>query len=250
MSHSSQMGSIAALPQLESRRSLSDAVHYALSEAITHGTLRPGTRLREVALASQLSVSTTPVREALRRLEREGLVEASSHRGATVATVPPAVMANLYDLHETLEAFAVRRAAERGPHNLDALWNMIERIDTSLTSADQTTFNRLDLQFHRTLNDLSGNRQIAELIEQTHRRIQAARVHFDIHLPDRPRLSHAQHRQMLGAVARNDADEAEALARLHISSIRDPVLHILNQADEMNGTETKEVPTGTDRFAR
>lgn len=228
------------LPRLASRRSLSDAVHHALQEEITDGKLRPGTRLREVAIANQLSVSTTPVREALRRLEREGLIATSSHRGATVASVSPATMANLYELHETLEAFAVRRAAERGNHDLSSLWELIGQIDDSITFPEQTAFNRLDLKFHRNLNDLGGNQQVAELIEQTHRRIQSARVHFDIHLPDRPRHSHAQHRSMLEAVAKGDADEAERIARLHIHSVREPVLRILEgDAIEASLTATR-----------
>jgi DNA-binding GntR family transcriptional regulator len=202
-------------------------VHHTLQEAITDGKLRPGTRLREVEIANQLSVSPTPVREALRRLEREGLIDTSSHRGATVATVSPAIMANLYELHEALEAFAVRKAAEHGNHDLQPLWELIVQIDDSIALPEQTVFNRLDLEFHRKLNDLGGNQQIAELIEQTHRRIQSARVHFDISLPDRPRHSHAQHRTMLEAVARGDADEAEHVARLHIQSVRGPVLQLL-----------------------
>jgi DNA-binding GntR family transcriptional regulator len=169
------------------------------------------------------------VREALRRLEREGLVDATSHRGATVALVSPTVMADLYELHETLEAFAVRRAAERGPHDLAPLDAVLRQIDQSVALPDQTTFNRLDLRFHRLLNDLGGNRQVAVLIEQTHRRIQAARVHLDIHLPDRPRASHRQHRALLDAVAAGDATSAEALARAHIRSVRDPVLTILKE---------------------
>jgi DNA-binding GntR family transcriptional regulator len=211
----------------EMARSLSDAVHAALREAITDGTLVPGARLREVALAKQLSVSPTPVREALRRLEREGLVDTASHRGATVSEVTPALMANLYDLHETLEAFAVRRAAERGPHNFDHVQILLAEIDKSLAVPDQRVFNRLDLQLHRTLNELSGNPPVAELIELTHRRIQAARSRLDIHLPNRPRISQTQHREIVEAIAQSDADLAEQLARQHINAVREPVLTLM-----------------------
>lgn len=222
----------AALPPLDSRRSLSDAVHHTLRDAITAGKLNPGIRLREVALASQLAVSPTPVREALRRLEREGLVDASSHKGATVASVSPTMMANLYELHETLEAFSVRKAAERAPHDMGRLWKLHDHIEASITLPDHTMFNRLDLQFHCALNTLSDNPEVVNLIEQTHRRIQAARARFDIHLPDRPKQSHQQHRQILEAVMSGDADEAEALARQHIRSVRNPVIRMLDQANQ------------------
>ena len=216
--------------RLGSHRKLSDATHDVLREAIVDGTLEPGLHLREVAIANQLSVSPTPVREALRRLEREGLVRTTSHRGAIVAQVSPAVMANLYELHVVLEAFAVRQAAVRGPHNLEPIRTLLDQIDSSLSLQDQSTFNRLDVQFHRMLNDLSGNEEIAEVAERTHRRIQAARVRLDIHLPDRPAMSQVQHRRLIDTIERQDEDEAERAAREHINSIRDPVMRMLKEA--------------------
>lgn len=215
---------------LNSPRRLSDAVHHVLRDAITDGALPPGFHIREVAIAKQLSVSPTPVREAIRRLEREGLIQTTSHRGAVVAEVSPAAMANLYELHETLEATALRLAAERGPHELGQIRMLLDQIDASLSLSDQSTFNRLDLQFHRAVNELSGNPEMAEMAERTHRRIQAARVCLDVHLPDRPAFSQAQHWSILDAIASGDGDEAEELARLHISSIRDPVLSVLEEA--------------------
>lgn len=215
-------------------RKLSDAVHQILREAITSGTLAPGDRLREVAIARQLSVSPTPVREALRRLEREGLVESTSHRGAAVAAVTSSIMANLYELHETLEAAAVRLAVLRGPHNLDHIRALLDRIDDSLSLPDHSTFNRLDLQFHRAVNELSGNREMAELAEQTHRRIQAARVRLDIHLPNRPTTSQKQHRQLLDTIVRGDHVEAERLARIHINTTREPVLRLMKELPAHN----------------
>ena len=232
MSRSDHREPSLTLPPLDPARSLADAVYHTLRESITDGLVAPGARLREVAIAKELSVSPTPVREALRRLEREGLVEVMSHRGAAVAAASPGMMADLYELHETLEAFAVRRAAELGPHDLAPLEAMLHEIDKSISLPDQTTFNRLDLRFHRMLNNLGGNGEIADLIERTHRRIQAARVHLDIHLPDRPRMSHPQHREMLDAVAAGDTARAEKIARVHIQAVRNPVLKML-----------KEVPT-------
>jgi len=114
-------GQVIELPRLEARRSLADSVHHALGEAITHGTIAPGTRLREVDVATRLGVSATPVREALRRLEREGLVTVTPHRGATVVTYTPAEIANLYEVHEVLESHAVRRATEASDRDTAAL---------------------------------------------------------------------------------------------------------------------------------
>ncbi len=238
MTVSASLSQSVALQSLDPRCSLADAVYHVLREAITDGALEPGTRLREAAVAGQLSVSATPVREALRRLEREGLVESAPHCGTTVAEISPTVMANLYDLHEMLEAHATRRAAERGPHDLASISAILDRIDASLNLTDQRAFNRLDLELHRAINTLSGNPEIVNLAEQTHRRIQAARVRFDIHLPRRPVTSQVMHRRIVAAIAHGDADAAETLARQHIGAVRGPVLDMLEGTPIANNTSS------------
>ncbi len=226
-----------ALPRLAGRRSLAEAVHHALREAITHGTLSPGARLREVELGKRFGVSPTPVREALRRLEREGLVQVTPHRGAAVVSSTPAEIAHLYEIHELLESHATRRAAESGTRDIAALVTLLADAEAVLDVPDQRAFNRIDLQFHRRLNELGGNAPLAELIEQTHRRIQAVRIRHDVQLPDRPRRSHAQHRALLAAVHDGDPDRAEALARDHIRAVRDSVVHTLRQGTGAHGEE-------------
>lgn len=229
-----------ALPRLDPRRSLADAVHHALRDAITDGKLRPGARLMEVAIANHFDVSPTPVREAIRRLEREGLVETNPHRGASVALISAADMVNLYEIHEVLEAFAVRQAAALPGRDIAHLEDLLDAIDPIVDVPDQTGFNRLDLRFHRALNDMSGNPQLTLLIEGIHRRIQAARVRFDIELPERPRHSQVQHRGILDAVSAGDADLAEALTRDHIRSVRGSVHRILSETIPPVGKEGSE----------
>lgn len=233
-------GQVIELPRLEARRSLADAVHHALGEAIIHGTIAPGARLREVEIATQLGVSATPVREALRRLEREGLVAVSPHRGATVVTLTPLEIANLYEIHEVLESHAVRRATEANDRDTAALERVLAEEESTLTEPDQRAFNRLDIRFHRTLNELSGNAPLAELTEQIHRRIQSVRIRFDLHLPDRPMQSHAQHKDLLAAVRDGHADLAESLARAHIRTVREAVLSMLGDLD--HGTSEEVTP--------
>ena len=225
---------LAGLRVLGARRPLADAVSDALREAITDGMLAPGTRLREVSLARHFTVSATPVREALRRLEREGLVEADPHRGAAVAALRPEEIVDLYEVHEVLECRAVRRAAEAEHRDLARLEALLAEAEGVLSGPDHVAFNRLDLAFHRALNGLGGNAPLAELIEQVHRRIQGVRLRSAGHLPGRPALSHAQHLALLEAVRRRDAEQAEGLARAHIRSVRDAVVGVLADAAHEN----------------
>lgn len=225
------MDRVAALPQLDIRRSLVDAIHTVLLDAITEGTLAPGDPLREVSIGRHFDVSPTPVREAIRRLERDGLVASHPNRGARVATVSAGQLANLYNIHEVLESHAVRLAASLPgdqPTTADRqLGLLLDSLDITLGLPSQVEFNRADLAFHRALNTLGGNPTLVDLIESIHRRIQSARVQFDIRLPDRPRRSQGQHRQLAAAVAARDPHLAESLAREHIRSIRDPVIAML-----------------------
>src|ERR1700730_8872448 len=93
------------------RQSLVDVAYVALRDAITSGVLVPGSRLREAQLASHFSISTTPVREALRRLDREGLVRLSPNRGANVTEFNLREVVDLFEVGEVVECRAVRRAA-------------------------------------------------------------------------------------------------------------------------------------------
>lgn len=242
------------LPQtlvLGPRQSLADSVHTALRDAITTGLLAPGERLREVELARHFAISPTPVREAIRRLEREGLVTVLPYRGATVAQLDAGQLADLYDIHELLECRAVRLAAETGPRDASELGAgelgaIMREMDDVLRNPepDQNAFNRLDLQFHRTLNELSGNAALAQLIEQLHLRIQSIRIHVAGHIQGRPVASYAQHRAILAAVTSGDADRAEALARDHIRTVRETVLHMLAARERGGNNGTPRTPTG------
>ena len=225
---------VTSLLPLGAGRGLADTVHDTLLDAITRGAIAPGSRLPEVVIARQLGISPTPVREAIRSLEREGLVEVHRNRGASVVTTTAAELADLYDLHETLEGDALARAAQRAgtggasaEQALAAAARLLDEIDAILSDADQVAFNRLDLAFHGELNALSGNPILVTTIERFHRRIQAARIHYDVCLPGRPERSQAQHRQVLDAVRRGDARAASDLGRQHIRNVRDPVLQLL-----------------------
>lgn len=242
--------SLPAALVLGSRQSLTDGVHAALHDAITMGLLPPGERLREVELARHFAISPTPVREAIRRLEREGLVTVQSYRGATVAQLDAVQLADLYDIHELLECRAVRLAAESAPRDTQRLDEILRVTDALLRHAepDERDFNRLDLQFHRALNELSGNAALAQLIEQIHLRIQSIRIHVAGQITGRPVTSHAQHTAILTAVAAGDRDRAEDLSRQHIRHTRDAVLRML-AAHEKGAIETADTPADAHRKA-
>src|SRR5919108_39611 len=203
-------------------RSVVDHVHGALLERIVAGDLPPGARLRQEALAEELGVSRTPLREALVRLASEGLVEFTPNRGATVARRDFGDMEQAWRARLVIEPGAARLAAERG--NTDAVERLRESIRRQRAVAgDVTTSFALNREFHLTLVRASGNAhlaQFAELLWLTR-----------IGVPIFARQAHgraqilawaAEHEAIVEAVAARDGGRAERLARDHVPAYPPP----------------------------
>jgi len=214
-----------------SRQSLVDVAYEALRDAITSGALLPGTRLREAALARHFSISTTPVREALRRLDREGLVRLSPNRGAIVAEFDLREIVDLFEVREVLECRAVSRAARQRSRDVrEAEGIMAAAAELIRNYYDRVEWNRLDIAFHRAINELSGNFELAELTQRIHRTVQGMCVRClrePIYGPDMLRVMQAEHQRILEAVRDGRPREAETCARAHIRHIRDSIAEVL-----------------------
>lgn len=185
------------------------------------GALEPGTRLREIPLSQHFDVSTTPVREALRRLEAEGLAEVSPRRGAVVTRFDESRIRELYELREILEMAAARKAAVADA-DLAALTELYRSAGNHLGEDDQAAFYELDVQFHRTIGDLGGNTELAAAAEKVHRQIQSVRARHA--LRSRTKVAHRQHKKLLDAIRAGDADAAADAVRVHIGSAAEHVI--------------------------
>jgi DNA-binding GntR family transcriptional regulator len=221
---------LAGLAAGGARQSLVDIAYVALRDAITSGALVPGTRLREAALARHFSISTTPVREALRRLDREGLVRLSPNRGAVVAEFDLREILDLFEIREVLECRAVRRAATQHSRDLNSADALLAAEAKQVAQHDRVEWNRLEVAFHRAINDLSGNFELAELAERVHRSVQGLCVRClsePLYGPDQLQLMQSHHQAIVDAVRQGDADAAEAHTREHIQHVRDSVAEAL-----------------------
>lgn len=236
------MTDLGALQGLSERGSLVDQVRDSIHAAITSGRLDPGDRLREIPLSKHFGVSTTPVREALRRLESEGLVQVQPRRGAVVTALADTVVSDLYDLRLILEVEAARMAAERSDLDLSNAYRLLGELE-GLVGAGEAAFAQVDVKLHRAINDLSGNRELAAEAERVHRRIQAARVRASV--PGRLRIAQDQHAEIVEALRKRDPVLAQQAVREHISSAKDNVLGFLRRRstgsqDEASGPGEQE----------
>jgi DNA-binding GntR family transcriptional regulator len=204
---------------------LSELATRYLRAAILDGRLRPGTRLRQEAIAKELGASRIPVREALRTLENEGLVNLTPRSGARVARLDYAEHAELYRIREELEPLALAestpRLSDEALAQLRSLTNQIER------SRDPGHWLVLDRQFHLASYAAAPMSRLLKMIEgfwnttQQYRRVYYSMVAAEL-APDDPGLpmTHVDHCMLLDALERRDAAEASTLMRIHIRRTR------------------------------
>lgn len=204
---------------------LADQAYAQLKQMIFDFALMPGSRCSESELAQRLSVSRTPLRQALQRLEREGFLQVMPKIGWQVAPLDFDVFDELYDLRVLIESHAALQLAsalERPA--LQAL------ADTWLVSeaerlADAAAVGRLDEAFHTQLVLASGNREMARVHREITERIRIIR-RLDFTKTARIAATYDEHGRILRAITRRRGDEAQRLLRAHIEQSKLEVRHI------------------------
>jgi len=152
--------------QMNNDVSLREAVFATLRAAILDGTLRPGERLMEIGLARQLGVARTPVREAIRKLEKEGLVRVLPRRGAAVAGIRPEEQRDLLEVRTVLEELALRRACRRiNAKQLAKLESASQAFAQHLAAGDLSAAAQADRSFHTIISAAAGNGYLSQLLE-------------------------------------------------------------------------------------
>lgn len=214
---------------------LVDGIQASLRDAIAKGALPARFRLREIPLAAHFGCSTTPVREAIRKLEHEGLVKVYARRGAEVTSVTTAEVEHLYETRMVLECYATRKAAESRPSGtvLANVRRVLKQQQQSLDGKAESPYP-LDADFHREITALAGNPMIAELVERTTRQIEAVQARNHSVVKGGQAQATKAHASILTAVANSQADRAENLMRKHLEWAAEAVVSSLN--DTVPGT--------------
>jgi DNA-binding GntR family transcriptional regulator len=202
------------------RRSHADTVYAALKKAILSGALPPGAILREEELARRHQVSRTPVREALGRLEMEGLAARHAGSGLLVSEIGPDEIIDLYVLREALEGLAARLAASRRTEiDLARLEALSQRAQQAVEEADVPRAGKLNAEFHFLIWRIAGNRPLLRAIDGVHQSVQRFQQNTLLY-PGRLEQSVAEHTQMLDAIRNRDQVAAEQIAIEHVRQVR------------------------------
>jgi len=189
----------------------------ALQERILRGDFRPGQRVTIEVLARELGMSPTPVREALRQLEAEGVVTYRPHAGARLVNIDPKAYAELLSVRAVLEGWATALAAPRLSRvTLVRLRELNRRMREAVQKGDLAAFDRLNRRFHRALYRPCGHRLLVELLEGLRARTDLVRRTVFPFIPHRGLQSVDEHDQLLDLVEQGASPEAvERFAREH-----------------------------------
>ena len=210
----------------------SHAIYSALRERILSNDIRPGTRLVMRDVANQYRASDIPVREALRMLERDGLVETAPYRGARVTTLTAKEVEETYFIRSHLESIATGLAAERVTDaELTQLDMLMARMRAAVDAQDGPRFSDLNQEFHRTIVARCGNDMLRELTMDIWQRHSGFQRVFRM-VPERLAISQREHEGIMAALRDHDSERASRLALLHKLSVRDSVSLLVDQVDE------------------
>jgi len=207
--------------------SLSDQVYEQLEAGILDGRISAGETLNEQKISSELGVSRTPVREAIRMLEQKNLVRLMPHKGAVVLGVDRKDMLDIYAIRSYIEGLASKWAAENITYaKSKALQEIVDLQEFYYLKSNQDKISEMDSRFHETIFRFCESRKLEHMLRDLHHMVQRFRK-LSIAETGRTEKAIAEHRLILEAICRGDGDEAERQTSIHINNARENMLTML-----------------------
>jgi DNA-binding GntR family transcriptional regulator len=200
--------------QIRRQKSLTEQATDAIRARIVSGEFHFGEALSEIALATELGVSKTPVREAFLQLKNEGLVEILPQRGTFVFQMTGEQLRQLAEMRELLETASLRFAMRDGTFLADRLQAIIDRMAVAVDERDHAAYRRHDAEFHQAIITASGNAFIDSAYSVIAFRLQALRNRLSLEAQHWP--SFDGHKDVARHVRDNNVDAAQAKLREHI----------------------------------
>lgn len=202
-----------------------------IKHEIISGKLAPGTRLPEITLGKRFDVSRVPVREALKLLETEGLVESKQYSGSAVSQLPTEDARDLFDIRIVIEGATARRAAERSlvqaeqPLPDESWWAARKEVTEVLLAGDRALADdrlddlaRLNMRFHFLVAELSGSHSLRNLLQQISGKIEWL---YSLNVTVRGTRAWPEHHEITREIDAGRADEASEVMQKHVTRSRD-----------------------------
>ncbi len=216
-------------------RTAQQIAYAILRRSIMNGTLAPGTRLTQNQVAAQLSMSTTPVREALRRLASDELIRIDAHRGAIVRGLDRQELIDVYELRVLLEPLAMRKAVERiSEQELDDAERFCDRMDDH---SDVEAWSRSNQEFHAIFNRASGSPSLVRILQGLS---DSAARYVQWSMTTRTGFSSAanrEHRRLLAAFRNRDGERAATMVERHLRGTLAALLKSYGKSEKPDGAD-------------
>ena len=204
---------------------LRDQTYDIIKNMIILREIEPGKKINEEHIAKEIQVSRTPIREALCRLENEGIVKIIPRRGAFVSDLTETNVREVLLIREVLEGLVARLATENMDQKaLERLRNALEKV-SAIPEKDRELINytRSEVDFHSLLLNACGNQMLKNMMEIVNSHLQIIRLRTVV-IPERAQKTVKEHQQILKAIENEDAASAEELMREHVRSVREVAL--------------------------
>lgn len=197
---------------------LRDVVSKTLRQAILTGDLKPGERLMEIHLANKLGVSRTPIREAIRKLELEGLVVMVPRRGAQVAQITEKSMSDVLEVRLALDELAVQLACGRiSEEQKQELKGACIAFEEAVKTRDAHVIAKQDVAFHDIIFQATGNARLTQMVNNLAE--QMYRYRFEYIKDERQHdMLIKEHRRIYESIVKNDVEAAKEAIRIHIEN--------------------------------
>ncbi len=217
---------------------LRDVVFHTLRKAILTGELKPGERLMEIHLANRLGVSRTPIREAIRKLELEGLVTMIPRRGAEVAQITEKSMKDVLEVRRALDALCVELACDRiSEEEIGRLEAACAEFEKATQTGDATVIARADVALHDIIVAATGNQRLVQLVNNLSEQMYRYRFEYIKDESQHERLVE-EHRIIYESIRAKDKTAAAAAAKVHIDNQKSVMRQIRldSKADSGSGS--------------
>ena len=211
---------------------LRDVVFNTLREAILRGDLVPGERLMELQLAAKLGVSRTPIREAIRMLEQEGLAITIPRKGAIVAGMTEKDMQDVLEIREALEELSVQVACDKiTDEEVAKLRENMENFETSLKSGDLKRMAEADVEFPDVIYQATDNPKLINMLNNLREQMYRYRVEY-LKNPSNHEQLLREHEAIYRGIMEKDKDVVTEMIRKHISNQVDVVKNIIREQEK------------------
>ncbi len=210
---------------------LRDVVFQTLREAILKGDLRPGERLMELQLAAKLGVSRTPIREAIRMLEQEGLAVTIPRKGAEVARMTEKDMEDVLQIREALDDLAVQVACDKiTQEQLERLMATMKNFELAVQAGDLSKIVAYDVEFHDVIYEATDNPKLVILLSNLREQIYRYRVEYLKEKENYPMLI-VEHEEIVQALKQKNKERVADAMRNHIRNQAEVVKNIIREQE-------------------